>query len=85
MYQGSLGNLDPKTGEIKYYPLDAKWNDVKVQLNFTGPAPRGRRQGVDQERRHPGHLPGRPEDRQLGEIPPDRPAAGRASMPASIR
>jgi virginiamycin B lyase len=36
MYQGSLGNLDPKTGEIKYYPLDPKWNDVKVQLNFTG-------------------------------------------------
>ena len=28
--------LDPKTGEIKYYPLDAKWNDDKVQLNFTG-------------------------------------------------
>jgi len=36
MYQGSLGNLDPKTGEVKYYPLDPKWNDVKVQLNFTG-------------------------------------------------
>jgi streptogramin lyase len=36
MYQGSLGNLDPKTGDIKYYPLDPKWNDVKVQLNFTG-------------------------------------------------
>src|SRR5580704_16332635 len=36
MYQGSLGCLDPKTGEIKYYPLDAKWNDEKVQLNFTG-------------------------------------------------
>jgi virginiamycin B lyase len=36
MYQGSLGNLDPKSGEIKYYPLDPKWNDVKVQLNFVG-------------------------------------------------
>jgi len=36
MYQGSLGNLDPKTGEIKYYPLDPKWNDVRVQLNFVG-------------------------------------------------
>jgi virginiamycin B lyase len=36
MYQGSLGNLDPKTGEIKYYPLDPKWNDERVQLNFTG-------------------------------------------------
>ena len=36
MYQGSLGCLDPKTGEIKYYPLAAKWNDDKVQLNFTG-------------------------------------------------
>jgi len=36
MYQGSLGNLDPKTGEIKYYPLDPKWNDERVQLNFVG-------------------------------------------------
>jgi streptogramin lyase len=36
MYQGSLGNLDPKTGEIKYYPLDPKWNDDRVQLNFVG-------------------------------------------------
>jgi virginiamycin B lyase len=36
MYQGSLGNLDPKTGEIKYYPLDPKWNDNRVQLNFVG-------------------------------------------------
>ena len=36
MYQGSLGNLDPKTGDIKYYPLDPKWNDVRVQLNFVG-------------------------------------------------
>src|SRR6202021_773302 len=36
MYQGSLGCLDPKTGEIKYYPLDPKWNDERVQLNFTG-------------------------------------------------
>ena len=36
MYQGSLGCLDPKTGEIKYYPLAAKWNDDRVQLNFTG-------------------------------------------------
>ena len=36
MYQGSLGNLDPKTGEIKYYPLSAQYNDNRVQLNFTG-------------------------------------------------
>jgi streptogramin lyase len=36
MYQGALGCLDPATGEIKYYPLDAKWNDERVQLNFTG-------------------------------------------------
>jgi streptogramin lyase len=36
MYQGSLGNLDPKTGEIKYYPLDPKYNDDRVQLNFVG-------------------------------------------------
>jgi virginiamycin B lyase len=36
MYQGALGNIDPKTGEIKYYPLDPKWNDVRVQLNFVG-------------------------------------------------
>jgi len=36
MYQGSLGNLNPLTGEIKYYPLDPKWNDDRVQLNFVG-------------------------------------------------
>ena len=36
MYQGSLGCLDPKTGEIVYYPVDPKWNDDRVQLNFTG-------------------------------------------------
>jgi virginiamycin B lyase len=36
MYQGSLGTLDPKTGETKYYPLDPKWNDDRVQLNFVG-------------------------------------------------
>jgi virginiamycin B lyase len=36
MYQGSLGNLDPKTGEVTYYPLAPQFNDVRVQLNFTG-------------------------------------------------
>ena len=36
MFQGSLGNLDPKTGEIKYYPLAPEYNDVRVQLNFVG-------------------------------------------------
>jgi virginiamycin B lyase len=36
MYQGSLGCLDPKTGATKYYPLPAKWNDERVQLNFVG-------------------------------------------------
>ena len=36
MYQGSLGCLDPKTGEITYYPVPPKWNDDRVQLNFTG-------------------------------------------------
>jgi streptogramin lyase len=36
MYQGSLGNIDPRTGEIKYYPLPPKWNDNRVQLNFVG-------------------------------------------------
>jgi virginiamycin B lyase len=36
MYQGSLGCLDPKTGDIVYYPVDPKWNDDRVQLNFTG-------------------------------------------------
>jgi streptogramin lyase len=36
MYQGSLGCLDPKTGEISYYPIPPKWNDERVQLNFTG-------------------------------------------------
>jgi streptogramin lyase len=36
MYQGALGNLDPKTGEINYYPLDPQWNDQRVQLNFVG-------------------------------------------------
>jgi virginiamycin B lyase len=36
MYQGSLGNLDPKTGEIKWYPLAAEYNDNRIQLNFVG-------------------------------------------------
>jgi virginiamycin B lyase len=36
MFQGALGNLDPKTGEIKYYPLAAEYNDHRVQLNFIG-------------------------------------------------
>jgi len=36
MYQGSLGSLDPKTGEITYYPLPPEYNDDRVQLNFTG-------------------------------------------------
>ena len=36
MYQGSLGRLDPKTGEISYYPLAPEYNDDRVQLNFTG-------------------------------------------------
>jgi virginiamycin B lyase len=36
MFQGSLGTLDPKTGEIKYYPLGAEYNDNRVQLNFVG-------------------------------------------------
>src|SRR6266545_4080452 len=36
MFQGSLGNLDPKTGQITYYPLAPEYNDVRVQLNFVG-------------------------------------------------
>jgi streptogramin lyase len=36
MYQGSLGMLNPKTEEIKYYPLPPEWNDIRVQLNFVG-------------------------------------------------
>ncbi len=36
MYQGALGCIDTKTGETKFYPLDAKWNDDRVQLNFVG-------------------------------------------------
>ncbi|MGH6672311.1 MAG: carboxypeptidase regulatory-like domain-containing protein [Xanthobacteraceae bacterium] len=36
MYQGALGTLDPKTGATKYFPLPAKWNDNRVQLNFVG-------------------------------------------------
>jgi len=36
MYQGSLGCLDPTTGEIAYYPLAPEYNDDRVQLNFTG-------------------------------------------------
>lgn len=36
MFQGSLGNLDPKTEQIKYYPLAAEYNDYRVQLNFVG-------------------------------------------------
>src|SRR6266853_3813013 len=34
MFQGSLGTLDPRTGEIKYYPLAPEYNDNRVQLNF---------------------------------------------------
>jgi len=36
MYQGALGSLDPNSGETKFYPLPAKWNDDRVQLNFVG-------------------------------------------------
>jgi streptogramin lyase len=36
MFQGALANLDPKTGEIKYYPLAPEFNDRGVQLNFIG-------------------------------------------------
>ena len=36
MYQGALGTIDPKTGETKFYPLPAEWNDNRVQLNFVG-------------------------------------------------
>jgi virginiamycin B lyase len=36
MYQGALGSLDPQTGQVTYYPLAAKYNDDRVQLNFTG-------------------------------------------------
>jgi streptogramin lyase len=36
MFQGALGNLDPATGEIKYYPLAPEYNDYRVQLNFVG-------------------------------------------------
>jgi virginiamycin B lyase len=36
MYQGALGTLDPATGETKFYPLAAEWNDNRVQLNFVG-------------------------------------------------
>jgi virginiamycin B lyase len=36
MFQGSLGTLDPGTGEIKYYPLAPEYNDNRVQLNFVG-------------------------------------------------
>src|SRR5258708_12111612 len=39
MYQGSLGNLDPGTGQIAYYPVPPEWNDDTVQLNFTGLRP----------------------------------------------
>jgi len=39
MYQGALGKIDPKTGAIAYYPLAAEYNDVRVQLNFTGLRP----------------------------------------------
>jgi virginiamycin B lyase len=36
MYQGALGTIDPKTGETKFYPLAAEYNDNRVQLNFVG-------------------------------------------------
>jgi virginiamycin B lyase len=36
MHQGAIGTIDPKTGEIKYYPLPPEWNDNRVQLNFVG-------------------------------------------------
>jgi hypothetical protein len=30
------GTIDPETGETKYYPLAAEWNDRRVHLNFVG-------------------------------------------------
>ena len=77
MYQGSLGCLDPKTGEISYYPLPPEYNDDTRAAEFHRTALRGRRQGVDQERRHAAHLPARSGEQQMGEVPPDRPTAER--------
>ena len=80
-----IGMLDPKTGEIKYYPLPPEWNDDRVQLNFVG-----LRHDVDgkvwtKSVGTAGHLPPRSRDRQMGEIPPDRRSCRRASTTASIR
>jgi virginiamycin B lyase len=36
MYQAGIGTIDPANGKMTYYPLDAKWNDDRVQLNFVG-------------------------------------------------
>ena len=85
MYQGSLGCLDPKTGEITYYPLAPKWNDDRVQLNFTGLHYEVDGKVWTKSVGTQDIFRRRSEDRPVGEIPPDRPAAGRSSMPASIR
>ena len=66
MYQGALGNLDPKTGEIKYYPLRDGIQRRRRAAQLRRAAPRRRRQGVDQERRHQRRLPRRPRDRASG-------------------
>src|SRR5499427_8705821 len=34
--EAPLGNLDPKTEEIKWDPLAIEYNDYRVQLNFVG-------------------------------------------------
>jgi hypothetical protein len=36
MYQASLGNLDPKDGEIKYYPLRRSSTIPACRMNFVG-------------------------------------------------
>jgi len=50
MYQGALGCLDPQTGKVAYYPVPPEWNDDRVQPQLHRPAPRRRRQGLDEER-----------------------------------
>jgi len=35
-HDAALVSMDPKTGEIKYYPLAPEWNYHRVQLNFVG-------------------------------------------------
>ena len=77
MYQGSLGYARPEDRRDRLLSAAAGIQRRPRAAELHRAALRRRRQGVDQERRHPAHLPARSRDQHLGALPPDRRAADR--------